>query len=193
MSDRPVATDALATLGTIIDDAAKRDAIHLAVIPVVAGSRLEPGAHITVTNGVAEYADDPDAIGIVDPFLKNPARKGQRFWCVLYPRTINSLRHVWTHPAFPDEPAVSDVDDNDEVPPGILAARKQQSEQWLRRFCDRSDCPSYETVIAMAAAGDMTARGSSASGEIPDEFWTHAEIVLGRKLEDRPSYFSCSC
>lgn len=43
MSDkRSVATDALETLGTIIDDKQKRDAIHLAVEPVVAGER---GSH----------------------------------------------------------------------------------------------------------------------------------------------------
>ena len=38
---RSVATDALETLGTIIDDTQKRDAIHLAVEPVVAGERLQ--------------------------------------------------------------------------------------------------------------------------------------------------------
>ncbi len=44
MSDtRTVATDALAMLGTIIDENAKRDAIHLAVIPMVAGHWMDPG------------------------------------------------------------------------------------------------------------------------------------------------------
>jgi hypothetical protein len=42
---RSVATDALATLGTIIDDTQKRDAIHIAVEPVIAGERLRPGDH----------------------------------------------------------------------------------------------------------------------------------------------------
>jgi hypothetical protein len=40
--NRPVATDALATLGTIIDKTAARDAIHLAVEPVVAAHTLRP-------------------------------------------------------------------------------------------------------------------------------------------------------
>lgn len=37
--------------------------------------------------------------------------------------------------------------------------------------------------------------GSDAHGSIPDHrrFWDLAEIVLGRRLDDRPQYFSCSC
>jgi hypothetical protein len=50
-----VATDALETLGTIIDDSAKRDAIHLAVIPAVAGEDLLPGMHVQLADGVARF------------------------------------------------------------------------------------------------------------------------------------------
>jgi hypothetical protein len=35
--------------------------------------------------------------------------------------------------------------------------------------------------------------GDEARGEIPREFWDHAEIVLGRKIDKRPTYFACSC
>ena len=100
---RSVSTDALDTLGMIITPAEKRDAIHLAVENVVATQYLEPGAHINFVYGskshVAEVERD-EAIGIVDPFLQEPVEKGQRFWLVVYPREITSLRHVWTHPAF---------------------------------------------------------------------------------------------
>ena len=35
---------------------------------------------------------------------------------------------------------------------------------------------------------------TDAHGEIPDEFWIMAEIVLGRPIKGKkPSYFSCSC
>src|SRR4051812_22292017 len=187
---RSVATDALETLGMIIDGKQRRDAIHLAVEPVVAGERLQPGARITVVGGVAHSADDEEALGIVDPFLINPGRKGQRVWFVMLPRMVHSLRHVWTHPAFQDEAGTS-------ASQPAPAADKAASERWLHEFCDRSDCPSYEEVMGAVAAecGDeyLHFDDRSAHGEIPPEFWVHVEVVLGRKLKNHPTYFSCSC
>lgn len=187
MSDkRSVATDALETLGTIIDDTAKRDAIHLAVTPAVAGQRLEAGWHVTVTDGIAMSADEPDALGIVDPFLRNPVRKGQRFWLVIYPRKITSLRHVWSHPALPDEIGLD-----------AIATSKVESERWLRDFCAQRGI-TYELVIGGIASlsdGDWSVSlgREEGGGDIPPELWAHAEVVLGRKIDKRPTYFSCSC
>lgn len=98
-------TDALETLGTIIGPSEKRDAIHLAVYPAVAGEYLKVGEHVQLfeTDGKA-YGVDPGAeadCGIVDPFLTQNVRKGEHFWLVVLPRTIRSLRHVWEHPSFP--------------------------------------------------------------------------------------------
>jgi len=107
--NRSVSTDALETLGTIIDDRAGRDAIHLAVEPMKAGERLQPGQHVGINNGVAVAAlggardHVVKKLGIVDPFLTKPVEVGQKFWLVVYPRQISSLRHVWTHPDFADE------------------------------------------------------------------------------------------
>jgi len=199
---RAVATDALGTLGTIIDDKQKRDAIHLAVEPVVAGADLAPGAHIDVRGGVAYPAPIGGGLGIVDPFLTRFVEQGQRFWLVIYPRQINSLRHVWTHPTLPDEIGTS----------AAPTASKEASEGWLREFCASADCPNYERVMELIDKGTLPSpnptyyenggeydaeyllfRGSNAGGEIPPEFWMHAEVVLGRKLERRPTYFACSC
>ena len=100
---RSVHTDALETLGTIIDDKQARDAIHLAVEPVIAGERLRAGEHIYLKDGKA-YLDynSGRAVGIVDPFLEETVAEGERFWLVVFPRKITSLRHVWTHPDFDD-------------------------------------------------------------------------------------------
>ena len=193
-----MATDALATLGTIIGADARRDAIHLAVDPAIAGEQLAPGQRVVVYGGVARRATWPEVIagreiGIVDPFLSMTVEPGERFWLVVLPRTIRSLRHVWTHPGLPDEPmagiAVKDASGGDRA----------HSEGWLRDFCARSDCPDYEYVMsAIADSIDFLDEGSlslgrDASGEIPAEFLDHVEVVLGRSVSGRPTYFSCSC
>lgn len=86
----------------IIDGDRRRDAVHIAVAPVTAAGTLAPGQHVGfVAEGDIEtvgVAEDP--VGVVDPFLREPVRAGQRFWLFLYPNTITGLRHVWTHPAF---------------------------------------------------------------------------------------------
>lgn len=192
-TDRPVATDALATLGMIIDDTQKRDAIHLAVLPMQAVTKLFPGQDVGLVPGGAGPSVTP--LGIVDPFLKAPVQAGERFWLILYPRTISSLRHVWSHPAVDDEPAQKPIDT------GSLADRKAASEAWLRDFASTADTPGYERLIAEAVNpkdgwGDpeyLHFNGSDAHGEIPAAFWDHVEVVTGQKIEKRAKYFSCSC
>ena len=90
-------------LGRLIEDGdRRRDAIHIAVAPVTATTRLTPGQPIgLVREGNSELVGPCDRnIGIVDPFLPGDVEPGQRFWMFLYPGTITGLRHVWTHPAF---------------------------------------------------------------------------------------------
>lgn len=89
-------------LGELCTDEARRDAIHIAVAPVIAGQRLNPGNHVGLVDGVARVGLPPgiSSIGVVDPFLGNAVEVGQRFWLFLYPNTVTSLRHVWTHPSF---------------------------------------------------------------------------------------------
>ncbi len=90
-------------LGRLIEDGdRRRDAIHIAVAPVTAGERLAPGQHVgLVQEGNLELVGLCDRnIGIVDPFLAEEVEPGQRFWLFLYPNTVTSLRHIWTHPAF---------------------------------------------------------------------------------------------
>jgi len=198
-----MARDAVATMGAILpDDVGGRDAVHVAVVAAEAQTKLVPGQDVGYLQGLATTADP---IGIVDPFLKSAVQPGQRFWLYLYPRTITGLNHYWTHPAFPDaRPSEA------YAPP----AAKLASEQWLRDFCESADCPGYDKVMRLISEGDyidgdepgypayycgkydneyLHFGGSEAHGEIPPEFWTHAENVLGKKLTKRPTYFSCSC
>lgn len=113
VDQRSVHTDALATLGTIIDAHQQRDAIHLAVYPCRAGQGLTRGEHVYLDDKTGEawscpwHADDnpgdvlPRSVGIVDPFIPNLVMAGEWFWLIVYPRQITSLRHVWEHPSFP--------------------------------------------------------------------------------------------
>ncbi len=190
------------TLGTILDNNQRRDAIHLAVEPVEAGENLRPGQHITVVDRVAYKTEVGKGLVIVDPFLESGVKKGQKFWFVMYPRAVHSLRHVWTHPAFKDEVAAAPISKED----------KSASETWIRNFLSNSDCPDYDTVMELIQTGKIESpdkeyygtggvytseylhfNGSDAHGAIPPEFWDHAETVLGVKLVKRPEYFSCSC
>ena len=201
MSDRPVATDALATLGTIIDDAQKRDAIHLAVEPMIAGESLSPGEHVFIRDskayGNTGATNTPPLLGIVDPFLTDKVRKGHRFWLLVYPRVITSLRHVWAHPAFPDEaPTAPSKDDSPQA----------VSRRWIEEFASRLD-QTYSRLMAAAAlwietddgkyGGEYTYDNTEAYkahwDQFPD-FWKHYEVVTGTKPRDPDaSFFTCSC
>lgn len=182
--------DTILLLGKLVEPEQGRDAIHIAVTPVISASDL---ALAPAQGLVLATADDPEQviaardakpIGIVDPFLDGYVLKGQRFWMFLMPATITSLRHVWTHPAFPPEGQIADAD-------------ADRSEDWLREFIDTHDAPSYRTLIAAALSNDnddfLFIGGEDARGEIPSEVWHHIEVVTGQKIKHRPSHFSCSC
>lgn len=202
---RSTHTDALETLGFVIGPNEKRDAIHLAVEPTVAKDHLIPGSHVSV-DGRWVQPGDKAAVGIVDPFLAKPVEPGERFWLVVYPRQIHSLRHVWTHPAFADAPEVAG-----EAPKlhKKFPFTADESEAWLRDFAKHNDCPDYDMLIAAASDESVESDdgytcaykdgeylhfgGIDAHGAIPPEFWSHVENVTGKKITDRPEYFSCSC
>jgi hypothetical protein len=93
------------TPGNLIDENERqRDAIHVAVAPVTAAERLVPGQHVGFVTADREHVgpleSQENCLGIVDPFLLQPVEQGERFWLFLYPNSITSLRHYWTHPAF---------------------------------------------------------------------------------------------
>ena len=107
-------------LGELINDndvGRQRDAVHIAVSPAVAFSDMKPGQHV----GIIEYrpgsyplvgSSARTLIGICDPLLLHDILKGQNFWLWIYPGSVSSLKHVWTHPEFtrknrekPEEPA----------------------------------------------------------------------------------------
>lgn len=189
---RKVTTDALETLGNIIDNNAERDAIHLAVEPIEAGQYLEVGQHVGIKNGKA-YAKGVKLLGIVDPFLNGNVHKGEKFWLIVYPRQITSLRHVWSHPDFADTPI--------EAPAEKVLSTA--SELWIQNFANAlgTDYDSLmEGAKEWAEGGYRMHMGDNETytdyyHEMPT-FWEHYEEVTGNEvnLENKgTSFFSCSC
>lgn len=174
-------------VGKLISVDEQRDAIHVAVAPVVASKVLWPGTHIgfVVEGDTQRVGVVATPIGIVDPFLKHRVSSEERFWMFLYPRTITSLRHGWTHPAF--------------LPEIESAGSDPISKAWLRQYADRYDVSYAEMIEATRnylKTGQYFSRGPTFEGEnVPDEFWTHYERATGATVpdEDRRTFFSCSC
>ncbi len=179
---------------------AHRDAIHIAVLPAKATEGLYPGQNVGYLNGNAVNADP---IGIVDPFLKDNVKAGETFFIFMYPNTITSLRHAWTHPSVPDASPIAAT---------IVPSQRAASEAWLRDWISSNDCPSYEETMAAAVGAELPDNEDDwasyhndgvyvhfnnigAHSSIPPEFWNHVEIVTGVPIPQtrRASSFSCSC
>lgn len=174
----------------------ERDAIHVAIIPIVAGELLRPGQRVGIEDNQAVAGGK--IVGIVDPFLTDFVSKGATFWLCLLPDTVTGMRHHWEHPDF---------DQKIEV---LEHPSKEESEKWLRNFCKHGDCPDFATIVE-AIEGNLEPvdsvygrwgtissdylhfDGYDAHGNIPDEFWYHMEIYLGYRLQVKPKHFSCSC
>jgi hypothetical protein len=181
-------------IGTNPPADAGRDAIHVAVVPVIAAEILAPGQRVSLESD-GRAVVDAEGVGVVDPFLRGYALAGERFWLFLPPGSITSLRHVWTHPAFAAEPSVV-AEPPTAMPDNIVAARK-----WLEDFAPRVEM-TYDELLA--AAKDYLRSGEyvteyggqgwqDAFYENAETFWTHYETVTGEKVEDRGHFFSCSC
>jgi hypothetical protein len=120
---------------------------------------------------------------------------GERFWLVVYPRQIKSLRHVWEHPAFPPsgETGVGESDAPDDDP---VAA----STKWIEEFAARID----QTVSRVMTAaedwldgGEYTYDNTEAYKDSWDEFpefWKHYSVVTGKPTGEKDEcFFTCSC
>jgi hypothetical protein len=171
-------------LGEIILGADDRDAVHVAIAPVIAVETLMPGQHIGLSNGSILFAGGYPAkfIGIVDPFLKEPVHRHQKFWMLLYPDTVEGLRHQWTHHAF---------------------QAYEDAKRWLERFAVEECRLSYMDLYNACNDWVMNGEYHTFYGfDTPDRCWTDIEelwknyqIVSGVEVPEsqQQSFFSCSC
>lgn len=195
-----MAKDAVATMGnTLPDDVGGRDAVHVAVFAATSGERLKPGqpvALIQQSTTDAVVASEGEAIGIVDPFIKQDLEPNSRFWVYLLPRTITALSHRWQHPSFDETSSLY-----------ATPTERAKAEAWLRNFVKKEtgwedlDGEDYREVLRAAAYAiesdtkqEALFVGTQIQGHIPSEFWDNIEVILGMKYQGkRPTYFTCSC
>jgi hypothetical protein len=95
-------------IGKPITTHQERDAIHIAIIPVIAGETLNPGQAVGVAETYGENTHtayiNEKPVGIIDPFLTRRIGQGETCWLFLYPNTVTSLKHNWSHPEFVEKP-----------------------------------------------------------------------------------------
>lgn len=177
-----------AGIGKLIEGESNRDAIHVAIAPVVANEMLRPGEAVGFiedgnTSLVGRKVDG--LIGIVDPYLKEPVLKNDSFWLFLYPNTVTGMRHHWSHPAFTEnKPTQTDKAG------GIIEKTAAEFGLVYVEFMDY--VRDYLRTGESACDGGRW-EGQSLWGN--DEFWNAYEEVTGTKVpeDDRGGVFSCSC
>lgn len=166
-------------IGKLLTEEAHRDAIHIAVAPVVAKVALAPGQHVGLWSDDYNYAlPSVNPIGIVDPFLAQGVAAGERFFLFLYPNTITSLRHEWAHPAFAASPSVD----------------------WLKAFAEEY-ATTYEALMEGVRDGYVCFGRTSGPEAMNDpdtkvEFWSHYEAVVGMRVPTQRKadvHFRCAC
>lgn len=176
-------------LGHLIDGEGGRDAIHIAIMPATAGERLAPGQHVGIKDGHAVLYG-VDRVGIVDPFLTKNLERGDRFYICLYPNTITSLRHVWTH----------DLIDAEVPAPAVNA--KAAAEVWMMNLANELEI-SYDKLMKVLDGSAKFGDYHVLHFDTPDivwkereTMWAHFETLTGQKVSDdarKSSPFSCSC
>lgn len=180
-----------AKLGSTLTGKEERDAVHVAILPVQVedGQRLFPGQPIGIVDGKAS-AWATDYIGIVDPFLTESVSGGDWFYACLYPGSITSLRHDWTHPVL--APGGNSTPD----------PQKRDAERWLRRYAvlhNHYDSPdeAFDMLIRGLREGTVLYVGEDmhSFGELedPEDLKRYASIYLGTQIDWDNFTFSCTC
>lgn len=167
-------------VGELCSEFAERDAIHMAIAPVIAGENLEPGIDVGL-NKDRKAVSFGECIGIVDPFLRRNVKRGERFYLFLYPGTITSLRHEWKHKSFCNN-------------------EREESVVWLEDFAYEVN-KSFDELLKIghkiaadgyAYVGDDHAQ--SIFYERKREFLFHiGRIINIPDLNEKDVGFSCAC
>lgn len=201
MSKENIKIGKLIVLADYITEPPARDAIHVAIAPVTAGEDLKPGTHVGFYNSnlktvVSKEDNWVEAIGIVDPFLKEPVKKDEHFYMFLYPGTITNLRHHWSHPAFTVENEREENEYNE--------LNRKVSEEWLRKYAVEAKPYDHPELAIKQFFKDLENPAQIAvyfhgKDSVDEDFrdgselLKHISIYLGRKVTSEDVNYSCSC
>lgn len=192
-------------IGKLAPEDAERDAIHIPVVPVIADEILAPGQRVVVYHRDGKLiARGPsyslESQGVVDPYLSGYVNKGERFFLLLKPGSITSLRHVWTHSAFENVPAAPQSIDDQRI-----LREKEVAVKWIEELAKNFDM-SYAELINHAtgwATGTGREHITQQNGEDwqdtfrdnMEEFWKKFELVTGINTAGvrEDNFFSCYC
>lgn len=118
-------------------------------------------------------------------FLKRSVKQGERFWLFVYPNTVTSLRHEWTHPTIAHPKAWENF--------------AHAHEKRLREIADELGL-TFERLVQgtkeWVSFGRHLSEGSVLEGsDVPPDFWTTWEGYTGQPVptDKKGHFFSCSC
>lgn len=178
-------------IGKVLEGPGPKDAIHVAVVPVLLAEDMHPGDWVRVVGGKA-YKADEKAIGVIDPFLDEYLLFEDTWvYMLLIPNTITNLSHEWTLEEFDSNSAFEEIPRLDE-----------DSVDWLEDFAHMHNT-SYDALVVKcleALASDnefpyITFYGRDIH-EIPDGFWDHFRKATGLTVLESAAEkvdFTCSC
>lgn len=173
----------------IVDDfpPLARDAIHCAVISMIAGEDLTGGERVGFIKGshrndlaVTEGLCPDNVLGIVDPFLGDTfiVKEGQKFWMFLFPGSISGLQHRWQHPAFGE----------DTTPPD-----RQKAGDYLRKMSDSAGIGFLRFLEMIEQGGGLVDQSSPLCYSTLSSYDREQyEIYMGRPAPSEVD-FHCAC
>lgn len=182
--------DTLRSIGTTSDNARPRDAVHIAVVSMQSDYYIYPGEAVgldvdagkAIRLGTGKGLLGKDfIIGVADPFLDGPVPPGSHFWVFLTPGSITSLRHNWTHPAFPDTEASMYPDAVHRIADGYGVSPEKVIEQALLFDGNWETHGFVNHDIDYPTASDL------------EQLWAYLNS-MGHKMRSKPgNFYSCAC
>lgn len=185
-------------LGVKPDVTGLKDAVHVAVIAVTAGSGLQPGQHVTIKRGVASACLPAAAHAIVDPFLLSPVASGHVCYACLMPGMVTGMRHQW-------ECAVVDMPVCENTRIREYDADELVTGDWLEKFAVEQLGCTYREMMDhisewLSSGMPYIESGSDKMRETwyanEKKFWPMWSLATGQPIPDGvagDSPYSCSC